>query len=266
MSQSNGHPALLGDLQQRIDDYFTWLRDRTVLREVPDDSRYCKITTPHLDRHNDCLVVYVRRDDGGYLLTDDSAIINDLEISGCKLDSPKRRQLLRTTLNGFGVEINGSELQVKAGSQNFAHKKHDLIQAMLAVDDMFALASPTVASLFIEDVTAWLDEIDVRYVSNIKLAGKSGYDHTFDFVIPKSRQAPERVVQAINRPTKDSAELFDFKWIDTRDARDRDSQAFAILNDQEQNVPGGVIDALANYEIEPVLWSDRQRVQDQLAA
>ena len=51
-----------------------------------------------------------------------------------------------------------------------------------------------VASLFYEDVVAWLDLHDVRYTPKVKFTGKTGYDHLFDFVIPKSRRQPERIV------------------------------------------------------------------------
>ena len=64
----------------------------------------------------------------------------------------------------------------------------------------FYLAKPMVESLFYEDVISWLDVNDIRYTPKAKFTGISGYDHLFDFVIPKSRRQPERMVQAINRP------------------------------------------------------------------
>jgi hypothetical protein len=76
--------------------------------------------------------------------------------------------------------------------------------------------------LFYEDVVAWLDTSDIRYTPNVKFTGKSGYDHHFDFVIPKSRQQPERILHAITRPSKDTAEAAAFKWINTRDVRPQD--------------------------------------------
>jgi len=45
-----------------------------------------------------------------------------------------------------------------------------------------------------------------------------------------------------------------------------ESRAYALLNDAEQHVPGGVIDALHSYQINPVIWSRRQDVQEELAA
>jgi hypothetical protein len=66
---------------------------------------------------------------------------------------------------------------------------------------------------------AWLDENDVRYTPSVKFTGMSGYDQRFDFAIPKSRKQPERIVQAINRTTRDSALQFINAWGDTRQVR-----------------------------------------------
>jgi hypothetical protein len=80
-------------------------------------------------------------------------------------------------------------------------------QSTLAVIDLFFLSVPMAGSLFYEDVTAWLDQHDVRYTPNVKFTGTSGFDHLFEFVIPRSRQQPERILQTINRPSRDTAEL-----------------------------------------------------------
>lgn len=255
---------MLDDIQKLLDDYTRWLRDKTVLREAGGD--WAQVTTPHLDRHNDCLQFYVRREGNGYFLTDDGYIINDLISSGCPLDSPKRQELLETTLAGFGVQMDGDQLLMKATPENFSLKKHNLIQAMLAVNDLFYLASPYVLSLFYEDVTQWLDLSDIRYTPKIKITGKSGYDHMFDFVIPKSRQQPERIVQAISNPKKDSAEALVFKWLDTRETRAPESRLYALLNDSVSTVSLSVVDALRNYDLEPVLWSQREVAREALAA
>jgi hypothetical protein len=255
---------MIEEIQRLLDDYLAWLRDKTTLRQVTGD--WVEITTPYLDRHNDYLQIYARRNDGGFVLTDDGYVIEDLGQSGCRLDSPKRQDLLRMTLAGFGVTNNGGTLEVHASPESFALRKHNLIQAMLAVNDLFYLSVPMVASLFYEDVVAWLDLSEIRYTPNVKFTGKSGYDHLFDFVIPKSRRWPERVLQTITRPSRDTAEAVAFKWIDTKDVRAPDSRAYAFLNDQEQRVPQGVVDALNNYDVTPVMWSAREAVKEQLAA
>jgi len=255
----------LQEIEKLLNDYRAWLKDKTTLREVTGS--WIEITTPYLDRHNDALQIYARAENGGYILTDDSYTIHDLEASGCSLVSEKRRELLAMTLNGFGVRMNNEAIEVHASPENFPARKHNLVQAILAVNDLFHLAQPVVASLFLEDVVAWLDSSKIRYTPNVKFTGTSGFDHLFNFVIPKSAgKYPERIVQAINRPTRDTAEMFIYRWSDTREVRPRDSKAYAILNDFEQPISGGVLDAFRNYQIHPVPWSRRADAVPDLAA
>ncbi len=254
---------MIDEIQELLDKYLAWLKDKTSLRQVND---WVEITTPYLDRHNDYLQIYARRQNGSYVLTDDGYTMTDLQQSGCRLESAKRQALLRMTLNGFGVQLNSGALEVRASPDNFALRKHNLLQAMLAVNDLFYLAAPVVASLFYEDVVEWLDVLEIRYTPRVKFTGKTGYDYLFDFVIPKSRVQPERIVRTINRPRRETAEAMVLAWLDTKDARPPDSRAYAFLNDSEYPVSGSVTDALRNYDVQPVLWSHRESVREELAA
>jgi hypothetical protein len=253
------------EIDKLLNDYRMWLRDKTTLREF--NGTWVEITTPYLDRHNDALQIYARAEQGGYVLTDDSYTIHDLEASGCNLNTQKRQELLKMTLNGFGVQVNKEAIEVHASAENFPSRKHNLIQAMLAVNDLFYLAKPFIENLFFEDVVVWLDANDVRYTQKVKFTGISGFDHLFNFVIPRSpRKQPERIVQAITRPTRDNAEAFICACSDTREARPTESKAYAVLNDLEQPISGGVLDAFRNYHIQAVPWSQRAEVVAELAA
>ena len=253
---------MLTEIQSLLDQYLAWLKDKTVLREIGE---WTEITTPYLDRHNDYLQIYVKRQDHGFLLTDDGYVLEDLEQSGCKIEHGKRRALLEMTLRGFGIQLRDGTLEVTASTDNFALRKHNLVQAILAVNDLFYLAAPMVESIFYEDVINWFDSQEVRYTPKVKFAGKSGYDHLFDFAIPKSRNRPERIVQAINRPSKETAQNLVFSWFDTRDARSQESWAIALLNDSDKHVPPSVLDALRSYEIRPFLWSERAQFIQEFA-
>ncbi len=136
---------MIKDIQKLLDQYLVWLKDKTQLRQLDD---WIEITTPYLDRHNDYIQIYAKKENNGYLLTDDAYTINDLEQSGCKLQSPKRQALLNMTLNGFGIQLHNKALQVNASPGNFALRKHNLVQSILAVNDMFYLAAPMIESLF----------------------------------------------------------------------------------------------------------------------
>ena len=116
---------MIQDIQKLLDDYTAWLRDKTSLREVAD---WVEITTPYLDRHNDYIQIYAKKANGSFVLTDDGYTIGDLEQNGCKLNSPKRQDLLKMTLNGFGVQLHGDALEVLRripdGSLSFLYLLH----------------------------------------------------------------------------------------------------------------------------------------------
>lgn len=84
-----------------ISRYYEWLKAKTNWREIND---WVEITTPYLDRHNDCIQIYLKRQGSEWLLTDDGYTLADLAQSGCEIDTPRRKALLATTLNGFGVQ------------------------------------------------------------------------------------------------------------------------------------------------------------------
>jgi Domain of unknown function DUF1829/Domain of unknown function DUF1828 len=255
------------DLRHLVENYITWLRERIKLAEIPHSGGWMELTTPFLDRHNDFLQIYVQpTTDGKFILSDDGYTIAELERSGCLINTPKRKEIFQEALRAFGLTEDGGELQTTSTESNFPLKKHLFLQGMLAIGDMFYMAAPTVASLFREDVEAWLDAQGVRFISVVKLTGKSGYDHVFDFAIPKSKSAPERVMKTFARPSRESAEAMAFSWIDTREVRSPESKAYAVLNDQDSPVSANVLDALRVYEVTPILWSDRDRHREALAA
>ena len=256
---------MIAEFHELKERYFSWLKEKTTLQAIDD---WVEVTTPFLDRHNDYMQIYVRREETGYRLTDDGYTIADLEMSGCRLDTPKRQSLLAMTLRGFGVQRDeqSNELFVNASDQSFPVRKHNLIQAMLAVNDLFYLASPYVSSFFLEDVESWLDAHRIRYSPRVKLTGVSGFDHHYDFVIPKSMSHPERVLLGLNRPDRANVERTVFAWEDTRRTRRGQANAYVLLNDTEQNIAENSLAALRAYNVNPILWSDRESVREELAA
>jgi hypothetical protein len=171
------------------------------------------------------------------------------------------------TLNGFGVQLGeGAELEVKATQETFALRKHCLLQAILAVNDLFYIARSNVESFFFEDVALWLDSSDIRYTPKVSFIGHSRYTHQFDFAIPKSRSQPERILRVINNPNKDNAQNTAFSWVDTKESRPPGSVAYAVLNDREHPISDAVSEALTSYEINPLPWSKRDEYRERLAA
>lgn len=254
---------MIEEIKILINEYSNWLKDKTALKEM---ANFVEITTPYLDRHNDYFQIYIKKDNGSYILSDGGYVIEDLKQSGCDIETPKRKNLLQMTLNGFGVQLNENEISIYAYPENFPLKKHNLIQAMLAVNDLFYLSVSFTKSLFLEDVAQWLDLSDIRYTPSVKFTGKSGFDHYFDFVIPHSKKKPERILKAINKPNRDTAEALAFSWIDTREVRITNSKAYAFLNDSDTIPQPSILDALKNYDVTPILWSKKEEIKEELTA
>lgn len=246
-----------------VESYLNWLKSNIKWKEI---NGFLEISTPFLDRHNDHLQIYVKEEGAKYILTDDGYVLNDLLMSGCDLSTPNRQNVLQTIINNLGVKVEGDNLIVEARPDNFPQKKHQLLQVMLSVNDMFMISQPRVASLFLEDVEQFLDENEIRYTPSVQFTGKSGFIHNFEFVIPASKKKAERLIKAINNPTRDKTQTILFAWSDIREARKKDSSLYVFINDNEHTLKPEVTGAFGEYGVITVPWTKREEFKDELAA
>lgn len=253
---------MTAEIIKLAEQYHCWLKEKTRVRQIEG---WVEITLPYLDRHNDYLQIYAKAENGRILLTDDGCTIQDLIQTGCRPDSGRRKELLAMTLKAFGIQTDGEALFTYTSAEDFCVRQHHLVQTMLAVNDLFYLSVPASENLFMDDVTEWLDRYDIRYIRNVRFTGSSGYDNLFDFVIPKSREQPERILKAVSRPSRSNAEAFVWAWINTQDVRPANSRAYSILNDSGQTPSVKISAALRNYGIQPVLWSRREAYTKELS-
>lgn len=140
-----------------IDLYLKWLKENITTKNL--ENNVLEVTTPFLDRHNDYIQVYVYKNGNRIILTDDGYTINDLEMSGFEFNTNKRKEILNTILNGFGVKVENGQLIAECNDNNFPIIKHNLIQAILSINDMFVLARNNILSIFSEDVERFLIKI-----------------------------------------------------------------------------------------------------------
>ena len=249
------------ECQQLINEYLQWLKDE---HEVTALDGSCQISTPFLDRHNDAIEIFVEKKDGSLRLTDDGYTVRDLRASGMEFTTEKRKAHLAAVLNGFGLRQENDAIFVGASLEDFPQKKHNLLQAILAMNDMFVMAEEHVLSLFKEDVALFLEAHRVPAFLDFKLSGKSGLDHKFDFGLPKTTEKPQRVLQAINTLTKDNATSLAFGLADVRLIRTDPIGGLAMINDAVRPPNEEYLAALRAYEIQPLLWSHRQEVVSSL--
>lgn len=247
------------------DAYLSWLRSGTLSESLSE--KVSELTTPFVDRHNDHIQVYAERQPGDkFLLTDDGYIWSELRSSGVETRGVRREELVQSLLAGHGVHLDGHALQANATIGDLGRKIHSLVQAMLSLDDLFVLAQPTVGPTFLHDVATFFDERDIRYTPAAKFSGRSGLDHLINFVIPKSRHAPERFVQVVNAPRRDRVENLLFAVADTRSARSAETEFYAILNDARRGIAPEVAAAFDAYAVKARRWSNRDDMVEELAA
>lgn len=240
------------DIQKLIDDYASWLKQEITFEKVGE---YYEITTPYLDSANDYLQIYVRQIGDDIYFTDDSATIQNLKMNGFKFTSTRKKHL-KQILNQYAVRLDGDELICKAPVTSFAQKKHLFIQAILRIDDMFAISKSKVSSFFLDDIQSFFAEKDIFYSENVQFTGISGFSHNYDFLLQRSKTKPERLCLAVNNPNKSSMGNILFAWNDTKPARRSDSQLIVILNDQN-TIAKGIENAFLNYDAKVVRWSKR---------
>ena len=133
-----------------------------------------------------------------------------------------------------------------------------LLQAMLSVDDMFMTSQNRTASFFLEDIQEYFTQNEIYCTENVQFTGTSGYIHTYDFVLQRSRRKPERLCRALNSPTKTNVTNILFGWEDTKSTRHDDSKLIVFIND-ENKISHGVIEGLENYDAATIFWTERNQ-------
>ncbi len=252
-------------MNKLIDSYYDWLKENTILNVIGD---YTEVTTPFLDRHNDCILLYLKKlKNNNVLITDDGYTLSDLEDSGFNFNSARRKKLLENILINYNLSIDkNNAITTHSSIAEFPIKKHFYIQGILSINDLFVTNRPNVASLFIEDVTALLDNKGIIYTSDIKITGKSGYNHNIDFLFPTPKAKPEKYLKLVNTANKNSTEINLFAWNDIKDIRKADSKMFVLVNDIDNKIKEDTLTPYYNYDIKPMLWSEKDELIKELTA
>lgn len=253
---------MIEQIKKLTKEYHSWVNESTTLREIEN---CVEITTPFLDRHNDMMQIFATVSGDEIILSDDGYTIEDLEFCGFNVNTSSRSKLIEQNLNGFGVKRKGNDLVARTTAQDFALSMHNLLQAMIAIDDLYYLATPSRVSRFDADLVTWLNDSGIRFDAK-KFKGRTGYNVDYKYVIPPSGKMPERMLLAIDNPDRSAVEQVAFRWLDIRDERPSDARLYPILNDAQSISVVREMDALRSHEINPVPWSERESVRDELAA
>ena len=126
-----------------IDNYLKWLKSNMFEEEL--DNGVIEITTPFLDKNNDYTQIYVnRKNENRFIISDYGYIMAELNMVGVDINSPKRKEIIQTILNRFGVKLVNDVITIECSFRDYPKAKHNILQAMLAIDDIFYLSRLTV--------------------------------------------------------------------------------------------------------------------------
>lgn len=251
------------NIHKLVENYINYIHSSFDIEEI-DKTTY-EITTPFLDNSNDHICLYALINGDKVTITDNGDTLRNLTLSGMDFKTQKRRQELGVILNGFNIYQKNNELYVEANASNFAAKQHNILQALISVNDMFVLSSGKVGGFFFDDVAKYLDDIDARYIKSVSLEGKSHLSHKFDFIISKSKNQKERLIKTLNTPKSDNFKASLFSFSDLLDDRKQTTDSIIILND-EKAISDGIINAAEEYKIKAILWSEIYMHKKYLAA
>lgn len=246
-------------------DYLQWLTDN--IREHPLENGWTEISTPFLDHFNDGIVIYAYNEGNAIILSDDGIVANNTIAIG-EPPSKKKMEAFRHFLKPYGVTVaDDGEMQMNTSQDKYPIHFHLFLQAVMSANDMFSPRSrgENTAHIFKDEIMRFFDASDVAYSSNVKLEGLSGIIHEVGFILPKRKQHPERLIYALNKPSRQNVELTLFNWSDIQKKRGTNSNMIAFLNDAEQNLPSSIFKAFKSYEALPIPWSKRDIYKDRLA-
>ncbi|WP_301885320.1 DUF1829 domain-containing protein [Dialister invisus] len=252
-------------MQNFIDEYVNWLKSN--MSSIQLKNGMTEITTPFLDRNNDYTQIYISEAVSGYKISDAGYTINDLAISGIDiLTSARRKQVLKIILNRASIKFDPATnelfLHTLKNPIAVAQSCHRLIQTMLDINDMFYLNIPNVKGLFNEDVKNFFQEKKIYSTRDVSYVGKSGFLHSYDFLLQQNDINPGRLIKLMNVPQKDNFERCVFAWNDIQGllAQTGDiKKCIVLINDENKTVSDKIIDGFLSYDIEPSLWSEREK-------
>ncbi len=252
-------------IDQLIGDYHTFLREKTLARELQPDG-WVEISTPYLDVFNDTIDIYAKRKDQNILLSDDGATLRNLELIGLDiLRSETRRTFLMQILRNYGITLHreSQEFIVETSEKDFPQKKLNLVSAIAEANDLHIINRQSVANIFRDDVRDFLIEKEVIFTPHFISRGDTGLEFTFDFQIAASKK--ETLIKAFNSVNKTNLPQFLFIWQDVKPVRERQTAkevlSLAFINDTDKEIKKEYLEAFHSKGAATILWSERESEQ-----
>jgi len=242
-----------------VDNYYRWLRENTVV-ENGKTFDWFLINTPFIGAYNDNIEIYAQKNGDKLTLSDNGETLNNLELQGVNIQgSKKRRYILDTILLNYGIKELNDELIIETDISRFSQSKHNILSAMIEINDLHVLSKHNVASVFKDDVRSYLNSNDVIFTPDFISKGATGLEFNFDFQI--AQKSKEIVIKSFSTINKSNLPSFLFAWDDIMPVREKltkkEVEAIAIINDIDKEIRAEYLEALKSKNANYILWSEK---------
>lgn len=259
------------NVEQVTKEYFDWFKKNHKLSEYKN---IIEVSTPSVDSFGDNINLILKPEGDKIRVSDDSYVVWNLEAHGLNVTNKRSRRyrLLNSILEFESVTLdkNTNEIFKITSMKNIGQGIHDVVQSISKITDLMYLNKSNVRSVFTEDVFNYLkdnrDKYD--YFPNLQILGQSKLSFNFDALFTTKNRV-KKLSKFYNSFSKNTVENVLVSWLDTikdREERFDGSLGMAIVvNDQDgQTFSKEYIDALAEYDIDIIPFSDKQKFQDSL--
>ena len=130
------------------------------LRVVPEGMGRFRVFTPFLFEDGDHLAIILKRDSGGWLLSDEGHTYMHLtyDLDEKDLGRGTRQKIITNALSTFSVFDRSGELISTVSNDQFGDSLYSFVQAVLRISDVSFLSRETVKSTFLEDFRQLIEE------------------------------------------------------------------------------------------------------------
>jgi len=119
-----------------------------------------RVLTPFMFDDGDHLAIVLKREDGGWVLTDEGHTYMHLtyDLRESDLERGTRQKLISNVLSAFSVEDRNGELIVAVPDERYGDALYSFVQALLKISDVRYLSRERVRSTFMDDFRGFLAE------------------------------------------------------------------------------------------------------------
>lgn len=244
-----------------IDKYVAWLRKNIECHPINDE--LFKIEFPFSDIFGDLISVYIKKEKNDKIYINDNGIVlANMRMSGLNIDDELSGDHFRNIINNYGVEYNRetNKIYLTTNIDDFPEDVNDMIQAIIYFNSLGYKSKPAQGPTFRSMFKSYLDEYEIKY-TEIEIEGKGDLKHDF-FKIGSSKT--DKYVRT-SGPSKNAIESTLFVYSDTEHIIS-DFEKIVVINDIKSNPSDRMLKALNNYNIDHILWSNKDELYNRLTA